>query len=259
MTCLKTRGHVINHQVLDNEASKEYRRHVTDIWSATYQLVTPNVHRSNIAERAIRTFKAHFLSILAGIPPSFPNYLCEKLLPQTELSLNLLRQSTIAPLLFAWETFNGPFNFDATPFGPIGCRFLIHNKPSTRASWAYRSRDGFYVGPALQHYHCFQVVDTTTKSTLIFDNVEFRHKYLTQPTTTHADRLTHALHLLSSALRETPSAVIDAQLDAIRQLRDLFQNWTRTTNLQDPSPPPPTPPPPTRVPPHRPPRVAPLP
>ena len=41
MTRLKTRGHVIDHQVLDNEASKEYRQHVTDIWAATYQLVPP--------------------------------------------------------------------------------------------------------------------------------------------------------------------------------------------------------------------------
>ena len=67
-------------------------------------------------------------------------------------------------------------------------------------------------------------MDTTTKSTLISDTVEFRHDYLTQPTTTHADRLTHALHFLASALRETPSAVIDAQLDDIIQLRNLFQN-----------------------------------
>ena len=41
MTPLKTKGHIIDHQVLDNEASKAYRRHVTDIWKATYQLVPP--------------------------------------------------------------------------------------------------------------------------------------------------------------------------------------------------------------------------
>ena len=100
----------------------------------TYQLVPPDVHRRNISESAIRTFKAHFLLILSGIPPSFPNYLWDKLIPQTELSLTLLRQSTIAPLLYAREDFNGPFNFDATPLGPIGCRVLVHNKPFTRAS-----------------------------------------------------------------------------------------------------------------------------
>ena len=114
-----------------SEASKEYHCHITDIWQTTYQLVPPDVHRRNISECAIRTFKTHLLSILAGIPASFPNYLWEKLLPQTELSLNLLRKSTIAPLTSLWEHFNVPFNFDATPLSPIGCRFLIHNKPST--------------------------------------------------------------------------------------------------------------------------------
>ena len=134
MTRLKTRSHIINHQVLDNKASKEYRRHITEIWAATYQLVPPNIHRRNIAKRAIRTFKDHFLSILAGIPSSFPNYLWDKILPQTKLSLNLPGQSTIAPFLSIWEAFNSPFNFNSTPLGPIGCRVLIHNKPSTRAS-----------------------------------------------------------------------------------------------------------------------------
>ena len=120
--------------------------------------------------------------------------------------------------------------------GPIRSRVLIHNKPSNCASWAFRARNGFYVVPALQRYRCFQVVDTTTKSTLISDTVKFRHDYLAQPTSTHADRLIRALHFLSSALKETPSAAIDAQLDATRQLRDLFQNCTQTTNPQDPPP-----------------------
>ena len=102
-----------------------------------------------------------------------------------------------------------------------------------------------------------QVVYTATKSTLISNTVEFRNDYIVQPTSTHADRLIHALHLLSRALKETPSTSIDAQLDAICQLRDLFQNWTQTTNPKDPPPPPPTPPPPPRVPPRQYPRVAP--
>ena len=75
MTRLKTCGYVVDHQVFNNTARKEYRRHITDIWQATYQLVPPNVHRRNIAKHAIRAFKAHLLIILAGIPTSFPNYL----------------------------------------------------------------------------------------------------------------------------------------------------------------------------------------
>jgi hypothetical protein len=142
----------VEHQILDNEASKDYCHAITHDWKATYQLVPPDVHCANAAERAIRTFKAHFLSILAGIDTSFPNHRWDKLLPQTELTLNLLRQSTIAPSISAWESFNGPLNYDATPLGPIGCPVIIHNKASTRNSWDFRGRDGFSIGPALQHY-----------------------------------------------------------------------------------------------------------
>jgi hypothetical protein len=66
------------------------------------------MHRRNRAERAIRTFKNHFLAILAGVDKSFPPYLWDLLLPQAELTLNLLRQSAINPKILAWEFFNGP-------------------------------------------------------------------------------------------------------------------------------------------------------
>jgi hypothetical protein len=61
MSRLKARGHIVDHQhqVLDNEASAEYIRVITEDWKATYQLVPPDIHRCNLAERAIQTFKAH--------------------------------------------------------------------------------------------------------------------------------------------------------------------------------------------------------
>ena len=72
MERLKSRGHHVDLQVLDNEASAAYRRQITDKWKADFQLVPPNIHRRNTAERAIRTFKAHFLAILAGVAPDHP-------------------------------------------------------------------------------------------------------------------------------------------------------------------------------------------
>ena len=70
-------------QILDNEASAEYNRSIKTKWNANYQLLPPNTHRSNEAERAIRTFKAHFLSILSGVAPYFPRNVWDLLLPQT--------------------------------------------------------------------------------------------------------------------------------------------------------------------------------
>jgi len=226
MSRLQARGHTVDHQVLDNECSAEYIRTITEDWKATYQLVPPNVHRRNLAERAIQTFKAHFLSILAGLSKAFPNYLWDKLLPQTELTLNLLRQSTIAPDMSAWEFYNkAPFNFDATPIGPCGCPVIIHNKPNKRASWAFRGRDGFNIGPALSHYRCFEVVDSDTKALVISDTVEFRHDYLAPPSISYEDRVLHAINFLSTTINEATNDSINSQLIAIDKLREIFSKW----------------------------------
>jgi hypothetical protein len=57
--------------VMDNKASMAFQRAVATN-KCKLQLVPPHVHRHNAAERAIRTFKDHFLAILAGTPPSLP-------------------------------------------------------------------------------------------------------------------------------------------------------------------------------------------
>ena len=62
----------VNLQILDNEASTEYKRVIKKKWNTNFQLVTPNTHRRNIAEQAIRKFKANFISVLTGVPPDFP-------------------------------------------------------------------------------------------------------------------------------------------------------------------------------------------
>eukprot|EP00804_Cyclotella_cryptica_P027773 CCRYP_009194-RA/>CCRYP_009194-RA protein AED:0.39 eAED:0.16 QI:0/0/0/0.66/0.5/0.33/3/0/764 len=199
---------------------------------------SPNVHRANTTEQAIRTFKAPFLSILAGIDPAFPNYLWDKLLPQTELILNLLRQSTLAPAISAWESFNRPLNYDTTPLGPIGCPVIIHNKASTGKSWDFRGQDGFSIGPSVHQYRCFKVVDSVTNCVTISDTVKFRHSYLKQPAIIYDDRLLHAINYLSSAIADAPASSLDSQLQAITALRNLFAKWATMPTASPPAPPP---------------------
>ena len=83
--------------LLVNEASAELKAEINK--NCTIQLVPPNNHKRNLAERAIQTFKSHFKAVLAGVDNSFPMQLWDKLLPQTVLTLNLLRQLIIAPVL----------------------------------------------------------------------------------------------------------------------------------------------------------------
>ncbi len=193
MTRLAARGLLVDLQILDNEASAAYKHAITVTWQAKFQLVPPDMHCCNRAEWAIRTFKDHFLSILASVDASFPLYLWDLLLPQAELTLNLLRQLALNPRISAWEFFHGPFDFNKIPLGPVGCRVLIHAKPVTCCSWDFHAKKGFYIGPALDSYRCFKLVKSDTKSQVISDTVEFRHAYRAIPTPTPADKIIHGL------------------------------------------------------------------
>ena len=114
MTRLRKNGMSVNLKIIDHEASSKFKHLITEDLGIKYQLALPDIHRRNAAERAIRTFKAHFLSILAGIAPDSPKFLWDNLLPQTETTLIFLRQSTLDPTKSAWEFFNAPFEYVAT-------------------------------------------------------------------------------------------------------------------------------------------------
>jgi hypothetical protein len=225
MTRLAAKGLSVDLQIMDNEASAAFKQAITFAWRAKFQLVPPDMHRRNRAERAIRTFKNHFISILAGVDPAFPPYLWDLLLPQAELTLNLLRQSSLNPKISAWEFFNGPFDFNKTPLGPVGCRVLIHAKPATRRSWDFRAKEGFYIGPALDSYRCFKLVKMDTKSQVISDTVEFRHAYRQIPIPTPEDRIVQGLQAVTDALNDTPPPTTISQLEALTNLRDIFDSW----------------------------------
>ena len=182
----------------------------------------PDVHRRNAAECAIRTFKANSLAILAGVDRVSPSSLWDTLLPQTELTLNLPRQYILAPEVSAWEYYNGPINYNTTLFIPIGCKFVIHNKPGPRKTWDFRAWEGFSIGSALNHYFCHTVVDTTTKAIHISDTIKFYHSYLTQPTITSEDRIVHDLHFLSCAIKDVPYKLHTECLEDLTRIRNIF-------------------------------------
>ena len=71
--------------------------HIQDECKVKLELVPPGCHRCNAAEVAIRNFKSHFLSVLAGVADNFPPSLWDRLLPQTEITLNLLSPTMLLP------------------------------------------------------------------------------------------------------------------------------------------------------------------
>jgi hypothetical protein len=153
---LQSRGFKPLLQCLDNEATSALQDFLvaSDI---DFQLAPPHIHQRNAAERAIRTFKNHLIAGLCYTYPAFPLNLWDKLLPRCLVTLNLLRRSCINPQLSAQAHINGPFDFNRTPLAPPGTKVLIHEKPSTRGTWAPHDVEGWYLGPAQRHYRCYRV------------------------------------------------------------------------------------------------------
>ncbi len=158
---------------LDNETSTEL-----DAFFASErieaQYVEPGCHRALRAERAIRTWKNHFAAIIATTDKAFPLNQWHELVQQAELTLNLLRGSTIAPKISAWQMlFGKPYNFSAHPIAPFGMKVIVHEKPTERGSHSFHGADAFYLGPEIKHYRAYRVYVPGTSSTRISATVQW--------------------------------------------------------------------------------------
>jgi hypothetical protein len=122
-------------QTLDNETSAALKNLFTAN-DVEYQLVPPHCHRHSAAERAIRTFKEHFVAGLSSVDPTFQLHLWDKLLTQAEITLNLLRTSRLHPHLSAAAHFHGLLDYNKTAFAPPGCKIVANEKPGKRRTWA---------------------------------------------------------------------------------------------------------------------------
>ena len=69
---LKQAGIIPQKHILENEVSNLMKTIIHDKYKMKLELVPPGCHRCNAAEVAIRNFKAHFLSVLAGTGTIFP-------------------------------------------------------------------------------------------------------------------------------------------------------------------------------------------
>ena len=223
---------------LDNECSTALKQFLHDA-DIDFQLVPPGMHRRNAAERAIRTFKNHFIAGLCSVDQNFPLHLWDKLLPQAELTLNLLRGSRINPKLSAHAQLHGTFDFNRTPLAPPGIRVLVHVKPSERTTWSPHAADGWYVGPAVDSYRCYTVWMWDSRATRICDTLTWFPTKVTMPLANSNDLILAGIQDILQALR-FPSAgsplapLTDSHHNALKTLSTIL------TSLVDPTPQPTT-------------------
>jgi hypothetical protein len=188
-----------NMHILNNEASEAFKTEIKK--NCNLQLVPPDTHRRNLAERAIQTFKSHFIATLAGVNSSFPMSLCDRLVPQTGITLNLLRQANKIPSVSVYEFVNGKFDYNKFPLAPLGCAVEMHESTNRQKTWDLHSLSGWYLGTSTEHYCCHKIFCKKTRSERKSDMVFFQHWYITQPMVTPEDQIIKAVRDLSSALR----------------------------------------------------------
>jgi hypothetical protein len=215
-------------QKMDNVASAALKNYFTEK-EMNYQLVPPHCHRTNEAERAIRTFKEDLKSGLATVDPDFPAHLWERLLPQAEITLNLLRASRLDPQLSAAAHYHGLVTYNRTAFGPPGCKIIAHEKPAQKRTWAAHGKTGWSIGHTMQHYRCQNVYITATASERIVDTHEFLPHNYPMPQMSSTDRILMAAQDTTDALKRPHPGVPFATIgyDTITALATLSDIFTR--------------------------------
>ena len=70
------------------------------------------MHRRNFADNGIGAFKDHLNAIIAGVDKTFPMHPWHLLLPQIEMTLNMLHPINIIPKISAYAYMHDQHDFN---------------------------------------------------------------------------------------------------------------------------------------------------
>eukprot|EP00957_Ditylum_brightwellii_P202556 15330666-Ditylum_brightwellii.AAC.1 len=132
----------------------------------------------------------------------------------------------------AYTHLEGQFDYNKTPIAPPGTRLLIYKDSNKRLSWALHSVEGWYFGPAIEHYWCYCFHIPSTSEHRITATAEFFPQHCRMPAFPSADAATAAANNLIEALQHPAPASLFAlltkhHLHAIKELATIFNNATK--------------------------------
>ena len=108
--------------VTDNQAIRPLKAYLKED-TCKWQFAEPSNYRVNAAERAIQTFKNHFISGLCSTDLHWPLQLWDELTEQAKTTLNMLRTSRIYPKKSACEQLHRKrYDWNANIMAPPGTR-----------------------------------------------------------------------------------------------------------------------------------------
>jgi hypothetical protein len=122
-------GVQIKSMRMDNEVS-ELLKDFLKSSDISFELTPASQHRRNKSERAIQTYKNHFIAANSGIDKDCPTDQWPRFMKQIEITLNLLRKSKSNPNISTYEDLVGkPYDFNKCPITPLGIKVVAHIPP----------------------------------------------------------------------------------------------------------------------------------
>ena len=149
---------------MENEVSEVLETLIGEYYNMGLELVPLGGHIHNAADVDILNFKSHFISILVGVTYDFPKDLWGWILPQAEVTINLLRLSNATAAVSAYAHMSGLFHYNKMLLAPLGCQVQVHTprlgtNPQLRRKEAYTIlENNIYIRQVPSQYFHFAII-----------------------------------------------------------------------------------------------------
>jgi hypothetical protein len=233
MTRLKDKGLQPKKQMLDNQALRAFLD-VIEENGLEWELVPPHNHRRNVAERAIQTAKGHIIANVLGCDPTFPLKEWHRIIPQMELTLNMLGPSNVRHTVSAHTYVYGQHDYNRMPLAPLGCATQCFAANTQRLTFGAHSMDSWYIGTSNEHYRCQKVFLKETRAEQITDTIIFHHKRITCPTVSAADAIVAAANKLNQTIQNNmKESLTNVDMNELDRLENIFQEAAQKISEAD--------------------------
>ena len=218
-------GHNFSIARLDNETSTLLEQFLEVEAKVDHEYISAGSHRANKAERAIQTWKNHYIAGIASADPEFPMNRWSDLNEQCEITVNTLRPFAENALISAYEgIFGHKYDFLSHPIAPPGTKVVVYESSDTRTSWSPHGMPGFYLGPALKHYRSIICYIPSTNGIRTTDQCDFFPSKFKFPGASTEEILLNSINKLQDSIdkNEDLKTCIQPILNEIKSATDNF-------------------------------------
>ena len=98
-----------------------------------------------------------------------------QLIPQTTMTLNMMRNFRRSPTMLACTALEGKFHFNKTPLAQPDIKVIVHETPQEHKTWGTNGVPGLYIRPSMEHYRCYTCYTPNIRGERRVDVVGFSH------------------------------------------------------------------------------------